>query len=160
MNLFLEKHQQLIQQLLLAKVDFIIIGGYSVIFHGYERITGDLDVWMKPDNNNKEKLLPALKYFQIDADEIKEISQMDFTKHVVVGIWKEPEKVDFITHINLVTYDEADKQKILAEWEGMKIPFLHLDHLVLSKINTGRIQDKADIEILQEIERKRQEKKK
>ena len=53
MNLFIDIHQQWIKSLLAAKVEFIIIGGYSVIFHGYKRTTGDIDIWLKPDNANK-----------------------------------------------------------------------------------------------------------
>ena len=53
MNLFIELHLDLIKDLLEAKVDFIIIGGYSVIFHGYKRTTGDIDIWLKPSNEIK-----------------------------------------------------------------------------------------------------------
>ena len=49
MNLFIEKHQELLKELLLNKVDFIVIGGYSVIFHGYARSTGDVDLWLRPE---------------------------------------------------------------------------------------------------------------
>ena len=55
MNLFIDIHQQWIKNLIAANVDFIIIGGYSVIFHGYKRTTGDVDIWLKPENANKEK---------------------------------------------------------------------------------------------------------
>lgn len=47
MNLFIEKHQVLLQELLLKKVDFIVIGGYSIIFHGYARSTGGVDLWLR-----------------------------------------------------------------------------------------------------------------
>ena len=152
MNLFIELHQSLIKKLLDASVDFIIIGGYSVIFHGYPRTTGDIDIWLKPDNENKKKLLPVLKHFNFDESDINEVASFDFTEHLVFSIGEEPEKIDFITRINLVEYDVADKQKIIADIEGIKTPFLHLNHLVLSKINTGRAKDIADIEMLQQVE--------
>ena len=87
-------------------------------------------------------------------DEINQIESADFTDYLVFSIWDDPERVDFITHINLVEYDEADNQKILADLDNMKIPFLHINHLILSKMNTGRTQDKADIEKLQELIKK------
>jgi len=99
MNLFIESHQLWLKKLLAAQVNFIIVGGYSVIFHGYKRTTGDIDVWLQPTNQNKEKL------------------------------------------------------KIIADIDDLKIPFIHLNHLVLSKFNTGRLKDKADIEMLQKIDR-------
>ena len=151
MNLFIELHQELIKELIKAKVDFIIIGGYSVIFHGYKRTTGDIDIWLKPNNDNKQKLLPVLKYFGFGVGELNEVSALDFTKHLVFSIGEPPEKMDFLTYINLVNYDSADKQKILADIEGLSVPFLHLNDLVLSKMNTGRQKDKADIEMLQKL---------
>ncbi len=57
MNLFIEKHQELIKLLISNNVEFIIIGGYSVIFHGYKRTTGDIDIWLNPTNENKKKLI-------------------------------------------------------------------------------------------------------
>ena len=152
MNLFIESHQIWLKKLLAANVDFIIVGGYSVIFHGYKRTTGDIDVWLKPTNQNKEKLLSVLAE-EFDEDDVKQIATLDFTKHMVFSIGDEPEKIDFLTYINQVSYDEAEALKIIADIDDLKIPFIHLNHLVLSKFNTGRLKDKADIEMLQKIDR-------
>ncbi len=153
MNLFIDRHQQLIALLIKHAVDFIIIGGYSVIFHGYKRTTGDVDIWLKPDNNNKSKLLSALKDLGITESSVQNVIELDFTKHLVFSIWEEPEKVDFLTYISGVRYEECDAMKIIAEIDDLQIPFLHLNHLVLSKMTTGRLKDKADIEELQKIQR-------
>ncbi|GGI27197.1 nucleotidyltransferase [Pedobacter mendelii] len=153
MNLFIEKHQELINKLLLHKVDFIVIGGYAVIFHGYARTTGDIDIWLSPTNDNKVKLLEVFKTMDFFEADLQPIIDMDFTGYFVFSLWEEPEKVDFITKINLVEFEEASKRKIIVEVDGLKIPFLHLDDLVLSKFNTGRLKDKADIEELQHIQR-------
>lgn len=151
MNLFIDAHQKLLQSLLDAKVDFIIIGGYSVIFHGYTRTTGDIDIWLRPENANKRKLIKALQAFGIEKESLSAVSELDFTNTVFFKIGEEPERIDFLTKINLVSYDSADKRKIYGKIDNLTLPFLHLDHLILSKINTGRPQDKADIEILQNI---------
>jgi predicted nucleotidyltransferase len=151
MNLFMDRHQELLKELLDAKVDFIVIGGYSVIFHGYMRTTGDVDIWIKPGNENKMKVLSVLHNLDIDGDTLDTISELDFSKHLAFNFWNIPERVDFLTHVNLVTYDEADNAKIIADIDGLKIPFLHLNHLVLSKMTTGRPKDAADIDELQKI---------
>jgi predicted nucleotidyltransferase len=158
MNLFIELHQQLIKAMLDNGVDFIVIGGYSVIFHGYQRTTGDIDIWLKPDNDNKKKLINVLKYFSIPDDYLDEISTQDFAKHLVFSLGEEPEKIDFITRINLVAFDDANKMKVIADMDGIPIPFLHLNHLILSKINTGRLKDAADIEKLQQIQQAKEKK--
>jgi hypothetical protein len=151
MNLFIEKHQDLLKELLLYKVDFIVIGGYSVIFHGYARSTGDVDLWLRPDNVNKLKLLGVLKQMDFDEEDIQHIAELDFTKYIVFSMWDEPEKVDFLTRISMIEFEDADKRKIIADIDDIKIPFLHLNDLVLSKFNTGRLKDKADVEELQKI---------
>jgi predicted nucleotidyltransferase len=143
--------------LLDANVNFIIIGGYSVIFHGYKRTTGDIDIWLKPDNDNKKKLLPVLKQFGFEDDEVNAVSNIDFTQHTVFSMGEEPEKIDFLTRINLVQYDEADNNKVVAEVDELQIPFLHLNDLILSKINTGRSKDKADIDMLQQVANERKQ---
>jgi len=53
MNIFLESHSNLLEKLIKANVEFLIIGGYAVNYYGYNRTTGDLDIWIKPDNFNK-----------------------------------------------------------------------------------------------------------
>lgn len=61
MNILLDEHKTALIQLPKSKVDFILIGGYAVIYHGYGRTTGDMYVWLKPDNENRDKLIPALE---------------------------------------------------------------------------------------------------
>ncbi len=153
MNLFIHTHQELLASLLHNDVDFIIIGGFAVIFHGYHRTTGDVDIWLKPDNENKTRLLKALESFGIVSEALQELAALDFQQHLAFHIGKEPEKIEFLTYIIGVTFDEADLQKVTADIDQLKIPFLHYHHLVLSKLNTGRLQDLADVEELQKIAR-------
>ena len=151
MNLFLDSHQELLIALLHHDVDFIIIGGYAVIFHGYHRTTGDMDIWLNPENDNKWKLIKALEVFGIEHHALQELATLDFQQHHVFHIGVEPEKIEFLTHINGVLFDKANRIKIIADIDELKIPFLHFNHLILSKINTGRLKDQADIEELQKI---------
>lgn len=155
MNLFIDQHQQLLSLLLKYQVDFIIIGGYSVIYHGYARTTGDVDIWLRPDNFNKEKLVNAFIDLNLSDESIHELSMLDFNKPLSFHIWQEPEKADFLTYISGVDFEEANQEKLIALVDGLSVPFLHLNHLILSKMTTGRLQDKADIEELQKISRYR-----
>ena len=67
MNILLDEHKAIIIQLLNAHVDFILIGGYAVIYHGYGRTTGDMDIWLRPDNSNRDKLIPILENLGIEV---------------------------------------------------------------------------------------------
>ncbi len=151
MNLFLPRHQEILSLLIKHNVDFIIIGGYAVIFHGYERTTGDIDLWIKPTNENRDKLSNAFLEAGMEEDDLDNLKKHDFTHHTSFSWQSEPEKVDFITHINLLEYEKANSNKIAYKWEGLILPFINIQELVLSKINTGRKKDEADVEELQRI---------
>ncbi len=153
MNIFIDKHQKLLQKLIEAKVDFILIGGYAVIYYGYKRTTGDMDLWLKPVNENKLKVIEVLKQFQFNKEGIDHINNLDFTKHIAFHFWQEPERVDCLTRISGVNYEEADVLKEIVDFEGLKVPVIHYNHLISSKITSDRFKDKADIEELQKINR-------
>jgi hypothetical protein len=111
-----------------------------------------MDIWLKPHNDNKPKIIKVLKEVGVIPESIEVVETFYFTKHLVFIIWSDPEKVDFITRINLVEFEEANEQKIMADIDGLTIPIIHINHLVLSKFNTGRPQDAADIDKLQKIQ--------
>jgi len=151
MKFLSEDHKDLLNFLLHNNVDFILVGGFAVNFHGYNRATGDMDVWIRPGNENKEKLFKALVEIGFSFEHIQLLKGEDFDKPFVFSLWEEPFKVDFLTHISGVKFEEAWEQKVFLPFGKRQIPVLHLHHLVLSKINTGRTRDKADIEELQKI---------
>ena len=151
MNYFLEKHQQIFSLLIQNEVEFIVVGGYAVIFHGYHRTTGDLDIWLKPDNHNKMKFILALEKLGFEKESIIQVEQMDFTQPILLNIGVEPDKVEFMTFVSGLTFKEANEKKIITHSEKQDIPFLSLDDLIISKMNAGRLQDMADIEKLQKV---------
>jgi len=139
--------------MLVGRVEFILIGGYAVNFHGYNRTTGDLDVWLKPTTENKHKLIKVFEKYDFEQESIAYIAQLNFSDALVFSIGDEPYKTDFLTKVSGVKYDEADKEKIIFEHEGMFVPFINLNQLVLTKIATGRDRDRIDIEQLQKVQK-------
>ena len=151
MNIFLDDHQEILKVFLQHHVSFLLIGGYAVIFHGYNRTTGDMDLWIAPTNENKEKVITALKKSGYEEDDLDKLAEMDFTKHLTFSIGQEPQKIDFINYINQVSFDQAYNSKVEFDFEGLHIPVISSKDLVLTKINTGRKKDEADVEELQKI---------
>ncbi|MEO6132087.1 MAG: nucleotidyltransferase [Saprospiraceae bacterium] len=151
MNIFLEEHQNVLSNLRLKNVEFLLIGGYAVIFHGYPRSTGDMDIWVRPSNENKALLINALRDSGYDPDNLSELNKVDFVKHFAFSLGIEPQKIEFINYVNLVSFDEAFQNKVLFDFEGLIVPFINVRELILSKINTGRKKDEADVEELQRI---------
>ena len=151
MNIFIESHQQLLQRLLQHQVNFMLIGGYAVIFYGYKRTTGDMDLWIEPNNENKHRLIKALEEFEFNQEDINHISDLDFTKHLAFNFWDEPQRVDCITYVSNVSFDDAYKAKVICDIEGINVPIIHYNHLIQSKITSERLKDQADVEELQKI---------
>ena len=157
MNIFIKEHLQLLKALTNNDVRFMLIGGYAVIHYGYERTTGDMDIWIELGNDNKNKLLKALEEFEIEEDDIAQLRQMDFDNPLpVFFIGEKPRRIDFVTLISNVSFEEAiNEVNYFSPGKDLKIPVIHFDHLILSKQNTGRTKDKADIEELKRINKYR-----
>lgn len=137
--------------LLKHKVDFILFGGYAVIYYGYERTTGDMDIWLKPDNTNRTKLIKALSEHGIRKDDLNILETFDFSKVQVFFIGEKPSRIDFLTTVQGVSYEEADREKVYFPLEDQQVPVIQYYHLIRTKITSSRPKDKADIDELQKI---------
>lgn len=155
MNITYEKHKLLLIELVKGNVEFILVGGYAVIYYGYIRTTGDMDVWLKPDNENKKKVLEVFIRMGNNPYDIKQLSKMDFTGIVSFHIGTPPDRIDFMTKITGIKFNEAYEHRKYLKLKGYEIPVLDLDDLVANKLLTGRAKDKADVEELKKIGRMR-----
>ncbi len=160
MNILFEEHQKLLLILLKYEVSFILIGGYAVIYYGYERTTGDMDIWLRPDDDNKIKLIAALSDYGIKKSDRELIERADFTIAQMFYIGEKPRRMDFLTKVNSVTFDEAILKVNHFPLEEKNVPVIQYHHLILTKITTGRAKDKADVEELQRINKYRKDKPK
>lgn len=152
MNIFIEEHQQMLVALAKHHVQFILIGGYAVVYHGYARTTGDMDIWLALNNDNKENLAKALREFGIDEESLSIFNSIDFTKpQNVFYFGKEPRRIDFLTMVSNVKFEDAYKEAVYFPLENIQVPVIQYNQLILSKLTSGRMKDKADIEELQKI---------
>jgi len=134
------------------KVEFMLVGAYAVAAHGLPRATGDIDLWIKCSEKNAERVWAAIMNF---GAPLANISKQDFsTRGNVVQIGVTPRRIDILTQITGVEYEEAEPQSITIEIEGIAIPVIGLAHLVQNKSAVGRPQDKADVARLQELRNK------
>jgi len=139
-------YKEMLQLLSEEQVDFIIVGAYALGAHGYPRATGDIDIWVKPNNTNSRRLYKALARFGAPLEQI-EID--DFSMEgIIFQIGVIPRRIDIITKIDGVTYEEADEDKITVEVEGLMLPVISLDKLIKNKMATGREKDELDIKTL------------
>jgi len=139
-------YKEMLQLLLEEQVDFILVGAYALGAHGYPRATGDIDIWVKADEANSKKIYQTLARFGVPLDQLNE---NDFAgEGIIFQIGVAPRKIDIITQIDGVTYDEADEDKIVVEVEELKLTVLSLDKLIKNKMSTGREKDELDAKYL------------
>lgn len=153
MNLFHPTHQRFVIAMLDEGIDFLLIGGYAVVYHGYVRYTGDMDVWLRPDDQTRDKFVKAMQRVDIHPDDLAQIAGMDFKDVIVFHFGDPPERLDFLTRVLGIDFEKAFERRVFLEVKGYKIPVLHLDDLIVNKILSGRPKDNADVEELQKINR-------
>jgi len=151
MNIFLDKHIDFLRGLINAQVIFLLVGGYAVHYYGYRRSNGDLELWIKPDNLNKIKLIAYLTKCDFDEQGIAYLNLLNFEEMQAFHFDEEPERIDFLTHISGVKWEEAWPKKMEIDLDGILIPVIHKNDLIASKMHSGRAQDIADIEGLQNV---------
>ena len=127
-------------------VEYVIVGGYAVGFHGFPRYTGDIDFFVSINEENAEKLLQVLDDFGFGGIGIE---REDFLKpSFVVEIGREPRKIQILTGIDGVSFQECFQSAVECEYLERKLRFIGFDALVRNKKASGRPKDLIDVEAL------------
>ncbi len=134
------------------QVRYLIVGGEAVIYHGYARLTGDVDIFYEISHENASRLFESLKEFWGgNVPEIKAASEF-MQAGLVLQYGRPPNRIDFINKINGITFQEAWDSHIeeSIEVSGQRVPiyFIGLDALIRNKEATGRDKDRDDLRFL------------
>jgi hypothetical protein len=136
--------RDLLRTLADAEVEFVVVGAYALSFHGAPRASGDIDVFVRPSPANAARVWRALLAFGAPVSAAG-VSPADFEKpDLVYQIGLPPRRVDLLTSISGVSFDEAWASREAAVVEGRTIHFIGRDMLVRNKLAAGRPQDLAD----------------
>ena len=124
------------------KVEFLVVGGYAMAFHGYVRATGDIDLWIHCSDENAEKVWRALQtfgapLFDLNIEDLK-------TLGMVFQIGLVPSRIDVITQIDGVDFEDDWKEHKTVEIENLQIPVIGKTQLLTNKKSTGRAKDRND----------------
>lgn len=149
--------KEFIQLLNENKVDYLIIGGYALAFHGYPRFTQDIDFWVWADAENAKRITKVLDEFGFTSLEINEYDFLDEDSMIQLGF--PPNRIDIINQIDGVNFLEAFSEKEIFEDGEIRINFIGLDQLIQNKKASGRLKDLADVQTLEEIRRDRDNKR-
>lgn len=139
--------KELLRLLNLKKIEYLVVGGYAVALYGHPRATGDIDIWIAVSKNNSQKIIEVLKEFGFDVTELEE--NLFLGKDKVIRMGEPPLRIEILTSIDGVKFDECYKNKNTVQIENTPVNFISLSDLKKNKKASGRLQDLADLENLE-----------
>jgi len=128
------------------KVEFVVVGAYALAAHGLPRATGDIDILVRRNVENSQRVMRAVVNF---GAPVSHISEKDFVSpDMVIQFGVEPCRIDLLTGISGVKFEEAWQNRVPIEVDGIKLQVLSKADLLKNKLATGREKDKGDIQWL------------
>jgi hypothetical protein len=145
---FPEDWRQFIESLNSSGVEYLVVGAVALAYHGFPRYTGDLDVLIRNSPDNAKRLEAALAEFGMAGLGLKAADFVGSYRVVQLGV--APNRIDLLTSLTGLTFEEAWVNRIETALEGTRVNFIGRDALIRNKRLTGRTRDKADLEALGE----------
>ncbi len=134
-------------KLLNAKgVQYLLIGGYAVAFHGYPRATSDIDIWIAVDPENAARIVTVLREFGFDLPELNK--ELFIRENKIIRMGNPPLRIEISTGISGVKFDECYAERTVGVFDGIEVPIISLEKLKQNKKAAGRSKDLDDLENL------------
>lgn len=144
-----DDYKEMLQCLSEENVSFLLVGAYALAAYGYPRATKDIDIFVRAAPDNASNLMRALARF---GAPLSGISAADFSAEgIVFQIGNNPQRIDILTSISGVDFQQAYERRNAVSLEGMVVPVISLEDLIANKRATGRTQDLADVERLESL---------
>ena len=138
--------KEFLQLLNAHHVEYLLIGGYAVGYHGYPRATADMDVWVAIHPQNAEKIVTVLKEFGFDLPELS--ADLFLKENQIIRMGVPPVKIEITTTISGVTFEECYTERVVDVLDGVEVNLIDLKHLKINKKACGRHKDLNDLENL------------
>lgn len=130
-----------------AGVEFLVVGAHALAAHGLVRATKDLDIWVRPSAQNAIRIFTALRRF---GAPLQDLTSEDLSEPgVVFQIGVEPIRIDLLTEIDGVTFDDAWRGRLSATFGDQPVDVLGREDLIRNKRAAGRDQDLVDVRWLE-----------
>jgi hypothetical protein len=141
-----EKQISLLAAFLAAKVDYAVVGGVAVNAHGYMRATNDLDIFIRPTEDNAKAAFEALRALGVPLEDLQPNDLLNDHENLRFGHMDD--HIDILASIGDMSFDQVWRNRIEAEVAGLSIPFISKPDLIENKKQVGRLRDLADVEEL------------
>ena len=140
--------KELLESFNAHQVEYLIVGGYALAFHGAPRFTGDMDLLVRPAPENARRILAALGAFGFGS---LDLTEEDFTKPgQVIQLGVPPVRIDLVTSITGVDWERAAAGGVAGRFGDVDVRYIGREEFIANKRATGRHKDLADIEALGE----------
>jgi len=145
-----EDFKDFLRLLISHQVKFLIVGGYAVGVHGYPRYTGNLDIWISPDDASIEGLTKAVREFGFDLPEVK--PELFRKSEKIIRMGYPPDRIELFTTISGVSFDDCFKQCFTLMVDEISVCVIGFEDLIANKKAAGRLKDLTDVEGLNRIQ--------
>ena len=127
-------------------VEYLIVGGYAVAFHGAPRFTGDIDLFIRPAEESANRMLEAVRDFSFPTADVT--TEMLLERNTIVRLGRVPRQVYLMSSISGVTWETAWDSRKPGTYMDVKVFYIGREELIANKRACGRTKDLADVEAL------------
>ena len=128
------------------QVEYLLIGGYAVSYHGHPRTTADMDIWVAIQKENAEKVVTVLKAFGFDTPQLT--ADLFLRENQIIRMGTPPMRIELLTTISGVRFGECYSERIIGIIDDVEVQIINLEHLKRNKQASGREKDLADLKHL------------
>ena len=128
------------------RVEYLLVGGYAVGYHGYPRATADMDLWVAVHQNNAEKLVAVLREFGFNVPQLSVNLFLKAEQIVRMGV--PPLRIELLTTISGVRFENCYSERIIDMIDDVEVHIISLEHLKKNKQASGRHKDLDDLQNL------------
>ena len=128
------------------RVEYLLVGGYAVCYHGYYRNTGDMDFWIAVHAENAARMVRLIREFGFDVPELSEALFLQKGRIIRMGV--EPVRIEVLTEISGCEFADCYARKVQGTLDDVPVSIISLPDLVKNKLQSGRLKDLDDAQKL------------
>ena len=147
-NIFNQDFQEFLLALNNAEVKYVLVGGYSVIYHGFPRTTGDLDIFVEVSKANYQNIKKAFSLFGLSLYDMTEDNFLYNNNINVFSFGRSPVSIEILKEISGLNFEEVYNESMQTEIENIPLKIINLKHLKENKKQSGRNKDLNDLDNL------------
>jgi len=148
-NIFNQDFRDFILALNQEEVRYILVGGYSVILHGYSRTTGDMDLWVERSSENYQRINRAFAVFGMPVFDMTEENFLNHPNWDVFTFGLPPVAIDIMIRLEGMEFADAFSRSVFFKDDNLQIRTIHRNDLIAAKKLAGRSKDRNDLENLE-----------